>query len=168
MLVPNYGHLDLKRPNKDIVLDLLYITNDVKFYLQRSALGEPTALDTRPSVDWDENTVIYVTVDTNADPSDDTTGLYPYRRLSFGEVGLRTLPPSLAGQKVHDVLPQINQAHKLNLTIDDVSNDTIPDGGIFYLKATKGSLVWQGKVLTDVSDSLLKTLELDCFKEYAA
>ncbi len=168
MYIPRYGNLDFSRSSKEIVLDLIYLSNRVTLYPNRTSLGTPTELDTRPGVAWDENTIIAAKTDNNADPSDDVTGTYPYHRLSFSEAGLRRLPESFAGLTVWEILPAINEAYHLNLTEADIANDQIPVSGLIVLKASKGSFVWQGKSNINVGDFLLNTVELDCFKEYAA
>lgn len=168
MYTPEYGKLDLTRPSTEVVLDLIYITNKVKLYPNKTNLGEPSELDTRPAVGWDENTIITATVDTNADPSDDTSGAYLYHRLSLDEVGISSLPASFGGKTTHSCLNDLNRIFHLNLTDKDVENDIIPTDGVFTLRLSKTSMVWQGKVSLRVGGGLLRKTTLDCFKEYRA
>jgi hypothetical protein len=170
MYIPSYGHLDFNRPTNEVVLDLIYLTNKVKLHSTHATIDEKSiiAIDTRPDIDWDENSMVKVNVKGNDYPPTNTKKSFFYHRLTFDAAGLQKLPTSYGGKSVWDILPDINAAYHTNITTADVVNAVIPANGIFKLQATKTSPIWQGNSNATTANALLSVTDLNTFNKYAA
>lgn len=167
MIIQDYGMLNLNRDPKDIVLDLLYIENQIKFYPQKTTLGKPSPLDTRPDIYWDSNTYIPLKVADSVGMAFDGSNGLEYHRIGFDEANINIIPRKLPPTNLYSILSMLNRLYGTRLTEDDLYDISIEwaDDPV-NIKAKPGSLVWQGEGGLKRSDTLLKVLKLNCFKEY--
>lgn len=163
---------DLNKPAKDILLDLIFFTNGIRFNDDEVDFGTPQALDATPDNPGDPNTFVPVFVpDTVDDRYEGNTG-FMYRRLSLAEitpVGTAIVVPSFP-TTTYELLPALNAFYGTQWTTDDLVNYT-------YMAAVNpmtitfkpGSLVYQGEGIAgpiglDMSQ-MISTTALDGFVE---
>lgn len=161
---------DLNKPEKDILLDLIFFTNGIRFNDSEVEFGTPQALDAAPDNPGDPNTFIPISVpDTVDDRYEGSTG-FMYRRLGLSEIQPVGTSITVASFPVttYQLLPALNAYYGTQWTEADLVNYT-------YLSALNpvtltfqlGSLCYQGEGLAgpiglDVSQMVSLT-DLDGF-----
>lgn len=163
---------DLNKPAKDILLDLIFYSNGIRFYDDEVNFGLPQALDPRPDLDWDPNTFIPIMVpDTVDDRYEGKTG-FMYRRLSLSDitpVGTAILVPSFP-ITTYQLLDALNAYYGTQWAQADLVNYTyLAAVNPITLTFAADSLCYQGQglagpVALDLSQ-LINVTDLDGFLE---
>lgn len=146
---------NFNRPEKEILCDLIYISNQYKLTPSVVEFGEVMELDQRPDIEDDPNSYIEAEVNPSFDfrmkPGE--TG-FLYHRLPLS--GLRTvedtviIPPALPFT-TYDILDQINRQLGIELTEDDLVDVQYTSlDGDFVITAKPGSKVWIGSKTINV------------------
>jgi len=163
---------DLNQPSKDILLDLIFFSNGIRFSDEEVDFGTPQALDATPDNPGDPNTFIPIFVPDTVDERYTGNTGFMYRRISLAEItpkGTEIAVPSFP-TTTYQLLPILNAYYGTQWTQDDVENYT-------YLAAVNpmtitfkaGSLCYQGEgiagpVGVDLSQ-LVNQTSLDGFVE---
>jgi hypothetical protein len=154
---------DFDRPEKEILCDLVYFTNQYKLVPPVVEFGTPMELDPRPDIEDDANAYIPAVVDQKWDHRlvPDETG-FLYIRVPLGAVRMKEdtiIQPLTIPFKTYDILDQINKQLGTRLTVDDLENTeytTMDDDFVLHAKPT--SRVWFGKRFLSVLGGGKKTL----------
>lgn len=155
------------KPATDILLDLIFFNNGIRFDPNDITFGLPAPLDLRPDISTDENTFIPITVNPNWDNRyAGNTGLL-YRRANLLEV-----PPLGSGPialpdfpfQTTDWLPAINVYYGTQITAADVIERTYNEGDALILQFDPNALCWLGSSL--LNQELITVNDLQGFFEY--
>jgi hypothetical protein len=139
---------DLNKPAKDILLDLIFFTNGIRFNDDEVNFGPPQALDATPDNPGDPNTFIPIFVPDTVDERYEGNTGFMYRRIGLDEitpVGTAIVVPSFP-VTTYQLLPVLNAYYGTQWTQDDLVNYT-------YLAAVNpmtitfqsGSMCYQGE-----------------------
>ncbi len=156
---------DVGKDDKEILTDLIYETNKTRIPLTKIQYGIPEALDTRPDISTDHNTIIPVEVAPEYSILYEGGGLL-YRRIhiadylsqqNIGSLEFHTLtfPVPLSA-----ILPQINTQLEYPIDIKDVISYQIDQSGVqpIKLQMNPKSLIWIGEASIEanvVNDGLM-------------
>jgi len=159
---------DYDKPAVQILLDLIYLSNGIRFDEDELTFGTPQALDQRPDIDYDPNTFIMIHVNPLADfRYAGSTGVM-YRRATLLEippVTMTPIPTPAYPFTTYDLLPAINAHYAVQLTEDDVVNSTYTDEDApLVVTMLPSSLCYQGSAT--LNHYLLATTNLTGFLEY--
>lgn len=140
---------DFKRPNPEIVCDLIYIAVGYRLETWAVKFGKTKELDPRPDIEDDPNSYIPAKVDPKFDyrMKPGNTG-FVYMRVPLAAirpVDDELIQPLAIPFTTYDILPQINKQLGLALTRDDLENieyTTMDDD--FKIVAKPDSMVWIG------------------------
>lgn len=165
--------MDYNRPSLEVLRDLLYESNEYVPPEHHTTFGWPTALDQRPELPNDPNTFIPMTVEKQEDDRfSDKAGLM-YRRTPFAEVLrgpgevpiLKNFP-----FKLYDVLDQLNAWFDVQLTPDDVYDQSFTDASqVFQLRFKPCALIFIEDIVLNVvyhPVALVSVTDLSGFTEY--
>jgi hypothetical protein len=137
---------DLNKPAKDILLDLIFFTNGIRFNDDEVDFGIPQALDATPDNPGDPNTFIPIFVpDTVDDRYEGNTG-FIYRRLSLAEimpVGTAIVVSSFP-TTTYDLLPALNAFYGTQWTTADLVNIPYADAASVMIIFADTALCYQG------------------------
>lgn len=163
---------DLNKPAKDILLDLIFFSNGIRFNDSEVGFGAAQALDATPDNPGDPNTFIPIFVPDTVDERYEGNTGFMYRRIGIDEitpVGTDISVPSFP-TTTYELLPILNAYYGTQWTQDDLVNYT-------YLAAVNpltitfqpGSLCYYGTgvagpVVLDLSQ-LVNQTDLDGFHE---
>lgn len=145
---------DFDRPAIDIVLDLIYITNQLRVPKDKVTFGLPEKLDQRPDVNLDANTFVPVDFDPSWDDRYRGENGFLYRRLP-----LSVLTPDPSVQLIapdfpfylHDLLPAIRAKFGAQFSAQDIENQLIHNEfEDVQLRAAETSLLWIDSVPIDI------------------
>jgi hypothetical protein len=143
---------DIGKSDFDILMDMIYETNKVRFPREHIWTGTPSALDQRPDIDDDENTYIDVRINPNWDNEYSRHSGFLYRRhdltqyfenidISITATEFPFTVRSIWDTQVQPFLPYpINKNDIQDYLFTSLTSDTIT------VYATSGSLLWTGKV----------------------
>lgn len=141
---------DFERPEIEILCDLIYHSTGYRLSPSRVVFQDPQVLDPRLDVEDDVNTYIPARVDPKFDSRlvPGKTG-FLYTRLPIGAVIVDDMVPITPPEfpfTTLDILDQINDQLKLNLTADDIENKTYtsPDED-FVISTNAKSKIWIGE-----------------------
>lgn len=165
---------DYNRPAVQIMLDLIFISNGVRFDDDEVVVGTPQPLDQRPDLYWDPNTFVRVTVPDTVDARYEGETGFMYRRMTLRDLPLEEgklpLPVPPFPFYTSDVLDDINAYYGTQVTIDDIEDQE-------YVDSTSGlpivfkssSLIWMGteKLTEGIYSPLIRKPNLSGFKEYS-
>jgi hypothetical protein len=163
---------DLNQPAKDILLDLIYFSNGIRFYDEEVEFGIPQALDPRPDLDSDPNTFIPIDVPQTVDSRYEGNTGFMYRRLGLADitpVGTAILVPSFP-VTTYQLLGALNAYYGTQWTQDDLVNYAyLSESNPMTIQFQPGSLCYQGEGLAgpiamDLSQ-LVNVTDLDGFTE---
>jgi hypothetical protein len=148
-------------PSIDVLIDLIYYTNEYSVPKHLAVFGKPKELDQRPLVEDDPNTFIGLTLDETYDKRFLGNDGFMYRRFELSRLIPNSESPVMvpgAPFKVHDIITSINTALGVLLSEQDLMNDEyseVPD--TLTLRASPDSYVWIGNsleiALTDLSET---------------
>lgn len=147
--------MDYNKPAKELLLDLVYESNGIRFGVDDISFGPPEALDPRPDLDWDPNTFVPVEVVESVDVRYEGETGFMYRRAPINEVTpvVGALPVKISAYPYQtlDVLAQINAYLGLALTPDEVINDTYTDASMpLIVRVADTALCFIGEItITD-------------------
>ncbi|MNU19726.1 hypothetical protein D3C71_79590 [compost metagenome] len=145
---------DFDRPAIDIVLDLIYITNQIRVPKEKVVFGVPEKLDQRPDIIVDANTFIPVDFDPDWDDRYRGENGFLYRRLPLSvltpdpDVHLRAMEFPF---HLHDLLPAIRAKFNTQFTTLDLEDQLIENEfEEIQLRAAETSLLWIGETPIDI------------------
>ena len=142
---------DFNKPSKELALEQIYETYQIKLPATRVRLGIPRVADPRVDVLNDPNTFVPAKVDRDYNTLFQGQPGFVYLRLQLSDVpgaqGL-LIDPLTYPFSTLDLLPQINTQLGTQLTGEDVVNETFTSlHASFELTAHPHSLVWVGHTL---------------------
>jgi len=145
---------DFDRPAIDIVLDLIYITNQIRVPKDKVVFGNPEELDQRPDLDLDANTFVPAEFDPTWDDRYRGENGFLYRRLPLDTLtpdpDVKLIAPEFPFY-LHDLLPAIRAKFGAQFSAQDIENQLIPNEFIeVRLRAAEHSLLWIGSVPIDI------------------
>lgn len=137
----------LKKPSEEIVRELIYFTNGVKFDSRDVTFGAPEVYPIAGFDTIERNTRLTVSPGNISGFSGDR--IVFYRRLDLKDitpVSLNSITIFELPVSTHQLLDQINLRYGLSLSVDDVQDVMYPSTqGPFPLIAKASSLVWIGE-----------------------
>lgn len=164
--------VDYNKPPKELLLDLIYFSNGIRFEPDEVDFGIPQFLDQRPDIDWDPNSYIPIEVPDKVDARYVGRTGFMYRRMYLRDiVPVQTGPipvPSYPTDTL-TLLPVINAYYGTQITAEDIVNqqyETAASPLLIVFQET--SLCWIGDgVAGENSDSnLVPQPFLTGFKEF--
>ena len=163
---------DLNKPAKDILLDLIFFTNGIRFNDTEVDFGPPQALDATPDTPGDPNTFIPIFVPDTVDERYEGNTGFMYRRIGLSEITPVGTGIAVASFPVttYQLLPALNAYYGTQWTQDDLVNYAyLAASNPVTLTFQPGSLCYQGEGLAgplqvDMSQLVTQTA-LDGFVE---
>jgi hypothetical protein len=165
--------MDYNKPAKELLLDLIFNSNGIRFGVDDISFGVAEKLDPRPDLDWDPNSFVPVEVVETVDTRYEGATGFMYRRVPFNEVPAVVDPPPvrIPTYPFHtlDVLADINAYLGVQLEPSDVINDEYEDENTpFVVRLADGALCFTGEAtITDTTfRGMVKITALSGFVEW--
>lgn len=160
---------DYNKPAKDILLDLIFFSNGIRFRSDIVSFGLPQVLDQRPDIDSDANTFIPLSVNPDYDDRYEGNSGLLYRRGTLEDVvpreeGLVTTPDYPF--TTIDLLPAINAHYGTQIESTDIIDQTyVSAADPLNVVFDPHALVWQGTSVVNLQ--MMAVTSLNGFFEYA-
>lgn len=167
--------LDYSKPAKELLLELIYQSNEIVLAELEVAFGVPELLDQRPDIDSDANSFIPASVDPDWDNRYLPKNGFMYRRAHLSDIAIDPSTPPLAIDylpcQTSDLLDAINARYGTHLTLDDVENLTYTDANTpVVIKFKEDALCWAGEpvIVPSIYVGLAANYQLNGFVEWPA
>lgn len=154
---------DYDKPTKQLALEQIAVSTGYRIPSSKATLFKPRALDMFPGILSDENTAVNAKVADGYIPNNKIEIVFVYRRENLDVLYVKRNTPIVPPKypyTVLDVLSQINTLLGVQLTKDDVINDTFESiTSPFTIRAKPTSLMWIGQKTVDLSVQGKRLLE---------